>query len=420
MSGPARPSFKSALVALQYPDFKKFFYSALISSSGTWLQAVAGPYVVFLLTDSPAWVGFAAFVQTIPMALVGPFAGALADRYPRRRILVVTQIVMSLIAITVAVVWWSGVREVLVYIGFAFLSGTISGFNMPAWQAFVADLVPRDALMNAITLNSTQFNAARLFGPAMAGLILAFAGPGWCYFGNGISYAVIIGTLLSLPDKTPTEPDGGREPPLAAFRSALRYARARRHILGPYFTAGVLAVFGATLANVHLVVFAERVFNVSEAWFGVLVAALGTGSMIAAPWVASVGPRIPRSRLLVVGMITYGLGELILASTTFFPIGVIGVMVAGASHITVATTTNSTLQMLVDESMRGRVMAIYLMILTAGLPIGGLVEGFLLSRINPRFVMTGMGLSLIAGAVILRVSGLAKDADQATLPRSGI
>ena len=415
MSSAQRPSFRSALVALEYPAFKKFFYSALISSSGTWLQGVAGPYVIFLLTDSPAWVGIATFLQTIPMALVGPFAGSLADRYPRRRILVVTQIVMSMIAMSVAIVWWSGVREVLVYIGFAFMSGTVAGFNMPAWQSFVADLVPREALMNAITLNSTQFNAARLFGPAMAGLILAFAGPGWCYFGNSISYAVIIGTLLSLPDRTPAEPEGGREPALMAFRSALRYARARRHILGPYFTAGVLAVFGATLASVHLVVFAERVFMVSEAWFGVLVAALGTGSMLAAPWVASVGPSIRRSRLLVGGMTTYGLGELILASTTWFPIGVLGVLVAGASHITVATTTNSTLQILVDESMRGRVMATYLMILTAGIPIGGLIQGFLLSQINPRFVMTGMGLALISGALILRFSGLARDADQAQL-----
>jgi len=394
-------------------DFRRFFLAAIVSNSGTWLQTLALPYVIFEMTDSASWLGFAAFAQMIPMALMGPFAGSLADRMPRRRILLFSQSGVGLIAIIYMVLWSSGVRVPAIYVAVSVVGGLIGGFGMPAWQAFVSDLVPRELLMNAITLNSTQFNAARLFGPAIGGVVLARLGPSWSFGLNAASYLVVIGTLLTLPDAeiaAKASADDGSA--LTRFRQAATYVRSRPGLQTPLFVAFSLAIFAGSLTTVHALLFAEQVFNVDGTLFGLMVACFGVGAVLASPFVAAIGPTLRRSTLLLVGLGSYGLAELLLTATTIYVVGAMAFFLAGMAHLTTATASNSTLQLLVEEEYRGRVMAIYLMTLTMGIPVGALVQGTLADVFGPRPVVAGMAIGMLGSVAWLALSGRVFHADR--------
>lgn len=399
-------------MALRVPAFRRFFFAALVSNSGAWLQGVAIPYVMFEITGSGAWVGASVFAQMLPMALMGPVAGPLADRIPRRRILIVTQFLLAVAAAGHAVMWWADVRSPGAYLAASVLYGTVNGFNMPAWQAYVSDLVPRELLMNAITLNSTQFNAARAVGPSVGGVVLATGGPGWAFAGNALSFVAVLITLVSLPPGQ-AHPGGDTEPALRQFAQGMAYAWSQPGIITGYIAGGTVAFLGGTLAQVHMVLFAEEVFEVSEFRYGLLVSGFGIGALLVAPWLAAVGPRFPKSTMLVAGLTLYGVAELVLVSTTIYVIGVIGVVLAGAAHLTMATTTNTTIQLLVIEAMRGRVMAMYLMVFTLGMPVGAVIQGPAADAFGPRTVVLMMGLGMLAVTAWLVVSGRARTFDAA-------
>lgn len=409
MTTGTTPRVRDSFDALQNRDFRKFFFAALASNSGSWLQGLASPWVMFEITESGSWVGVSVFSLLLPMALMGPIAGPLADRISRRTILLRAQPLLALVAMGFAVLWWSGVTEPLAYVALSLVYGVINGFAMPAWQAYVSDLVPRELLPNAITLNSAQFNAARAIGPSIGGVVLATLGPGWCFAFNAFSFLFVVVALLQLP---PTKPSGNSaEPPLTQFRLGYAYARTQPGIMTSYFAAALVALCGGTLVQVHLVLFAEQVFSVSERWFGVMVSAFGLGAIVMTPWLTTFAPKYRRSQVVVGGLIAYGLGELVLTSTKVLAVGLIGVFIAGGSHITMATTTNSTLQLQTAEAMRGRVMSMYLIVLTLGMPIGAIIEGPLAERFGPRPVVTGMGSLMIAGALWMWFSGRAASFD---------
>lgn len=406
----ARPGLGDALAALRIPSFRRFFFAALISSSGAWLQALATPFVMFDITGSGAWVGASVFAMMLPMALVGPVAGPLADAIPRRTILLTTQTLLALAAAGFAVAWALDVREPWFYVLGSIVYGTLNGFNMPAWQAYVADLVPREALMNAITLNSTQFNAARALGPSVGGVVLATLGPTWSFGGNAVSFVAVVAALVSLPKGDARAP-GPRENPLRLFAKAIAYARGVPAITTGFAAGGIVAFLGGTIAQVHLVLFAEKVFDVGELAFGFLVSAFGLGAICAAPWLASRGPRFSKSGMLLGSLVAYGAGELLLTSTTAYIVGLVGVFICGAAHLTMATTTNTTIQLRVDEAMRGRVMAMYLMIFTLGMPLGAIIQGPLADTMGPRVVVTAMGCAMWLCALWMWASGRAATFD---------
>ena len=189
------------------------------------------------------------------MAIVGPFAGPMADRLSRRKILLICEVILASIAISNAILWWLGIREPLVYIGVNIIYGVANGYALPAWQSYVADLVPRDFLMNAITLNSTQFNAARAIGPSLGGVVLATTGPGWAFLGNGLSFLVVFGTLLTLPRTLPSPLAGRKDSQLSQFVKGWAYAKTQPTIMTGYFAAACVAVLGGPLVQVHLILF---------------------------------------------------------------------------------------------------------------------------------------------------------------------
>ena len=274
-------------MAFRYRNFRLFWIGALLSSTGTWVQGVTVPFVILQLTDSAAWVGFAGFAQFLPAVLVGPLAGSLADRFHRRSVLLVTQTLMAADALLLWVMWVAGVRNPWALVGAVALGGVTAGLNIPSWQSFISELVPREVLLNAVTLNSTQFNAARAFGPAVGGLVLGLLGPGPAFLINAISFLAVIVALLMIhvPRLERARADRGV---LRQFAQALRYARHMPGILACFLFVLALGALGSPVFQL-LAVFADQVFHVGDLAYGFLGAALGIGALLAAPLIAGPG-----------------------------------------------------------------------------------------------------------------------------------
>jgi MFS family permease len=392
---------REALTAFRYPNFARFWLGALLSNSGSWIQNVTVPYVVFRLTGSAFWVGLVGFLQFLPVVLMGPLGGVLADRFHRRTVLLVTQSAQAAVAAVLAGLWAAGVRSVGPVVGLVAVSGLIGGVNIPSWQAFVSELVPREVLLNAVTLNSTQFNAARAFGPALGGLLLGTVGPGWAFLVNAVSYVAVIAALLAIRVPRLARPPGGRGV-LGELAGTVRYVRRYPGILACLVIVTGLGALGSPVFQM-LVVFAEEVFGVGGVAYGLLGAALGVGSVLAAPLVAGPGSAVSRSTLVTVAVLTYGSGITAFALAPVYSLGLVALLVAGGAYLAIASTLNTTIQIQVDEAMRGKVLALYIMFLTAAMPVGALVQGGLVQMVGPRVTVAAAGVSFLALCSWLRV-----------------
>lgn len=397
-STPVAGGMSTSFRALRHRDFRFFWTGALVSNIGSWMQNAAVPYVVFELTDSTTLVGLTAFLQMIPVVFVGPWSGPLADRVDRRRLLLLTQALMALLAFGLWGVWASGWESVPALMALIALSGVVAGVNTPAWQAFVPSLVPRDDLLNAVALNSAQFNAGRAIGPAMAGAVLVTLGPSWAFFLNALSFAGVIFTLWVIrrppPERRPVS--GGS---LRQFAEGVRYVRASPEILACMLL--VLAVAGLGQPIVQLLpVYAERVFDVGGGAYGVLAGAIGAGATVAVPllgWLEG----LRRSRLLAGSIIGYGALLVGFAQAPGFLLAVALITMAGMAFLAVVSTLQTTVQLLVDEALRGRVMAVYVMAFTAAYPVGSLLQGWVADHLGAPTTTTVAGLALVALAGVL-------------------
>ena len=400
-----RPS--RARRALSYRNYRLFISGALVSNSGVWVQMIALAFVIEDLTDSGTWVGLAAMMQTLPAVFLGMVGGALADRFPRRIMLTFTNVAQALIAMGFAAMWASGVDRPLAYIALGVVNGCVNGIQLPAWQAFVSELVPRGALLNAVTLNSAQFNASRAVGPMIGGIVLAIGGPGWCFFTNSLTYvpAILALVLIQVPRLAPADSD--RPNVFRDAAAAVRYAADNPGIRLSILIAGVIAFFGQPV--IHLVViFANDVFKVGETHYGILAAATGVGAMLNTPFVAGRGSRVPRSRLVGFGWPIYGIALLGFALSPYYWLAVVALAVLGASHIATAATLNTVIQLQVKEAFRAKVLALYLITLLAGLPLGAQLQGALADLIGPRIAVGGAGVLLAATALWWVITGRTK------------
>lgn len=391
---PERPGLREAVVAFRYRNFRLFWVGALVSSTGTWVQGVTVPFVVLELTDSAAWVGFAGFLQFFPVVLVGPFAGAMADRFHRRSVLIVTQALMAIDALVLWIMWAAGVRSPWAIVAVVAVGGFMGGLNIPSWQAFITELVPREVLLNAVTLNSTQFNAARAFGPAVGGLVLGLFGPGAAFLINALSFFAVIVALLLIRVPRLERVNDGRGA-LRQFGEAVRYARGVPGILGCFLVVLALGALGSPVFQL-LAVFADRVFHVGDLAYGFLGASLGIGALIAAPVIAGPGTGMRRSRLVTVATTVYGGALVLFAVSPWYGVGVVALMVCGGGYLAIASTLNTTIQLQVDENMRGKVIAAYLMCLTLAMPLGALAQGAIADVIGAPATVAGAGVLFLA------------------------
>lgn len=402
-TGPATAipgGFRHGMRAFRHRDFRVFFFGAMVSNTGSWLQNLAVPFALFELTGQALWVGLAGFAQFIPSFLLGPLGGSLADRLDRRKVLMATQAAQAVAALVLWAVWAAGWREPALILVITAFTGVFSGLMIPSWQAFVPALVPREDLASAITLNSTQFNAARAIGPATAGLVLAVSGPGLAFLLNGVSYlAVIVAISLIRP--------GFAEPTKAVtasvkegFMDAVGYI-ARRSGIGVGVLCAILVAFFGNPVTQFTVVFARDVYNAGPRVLGALAAGVGLGAILAAPALSTWSDRIPRSQLVRWSLPIYAGAVIAFGFAPNWPLGLVALLVLGGAFLVVISTTNTAVQMIVADHMRGRVMSVRVMGFTLAFPLGSLIQGALADVWGPQVTVAIFGSVLFAIAIVL-------------------
>lgn len=403
-------------------NYRLFWFGGLTSNIGRWFQTLAIPLVVFDLTGSAGWVGLAGFAQIMPMAVMGPYGGAIADRYPRRSVLLVTQTLQAFVALGLMAMWFGGVREPGAYVAMSVLVGVTAGLNLPAWQAIVSELVPRDQLLAGITLNSAQFNTSRMIGPALGGAAIAWFGPGWAFFVNAISYSAVLTGLALMRLETVHERPEGRMRPLHEFAGAARYAFRVPGIRTAILSVSMIGFFGLSLQTLSVTI-AEDVFEQGEQGFGLLLSAVGLGAVLTSPIIAGAAQRYRRSQIQQFALMLYAAGALVMAFAPVFLVALAGGFMMGAAHLTSASTLNTAIQLQVDEAVRAKVLAVYLSTLTAANPLGQLLLGQLIDRTDARFAYAAAGGAFLVIAAYLAIGGrlhaLDSDEGEVTEPYGG-
>jgi MFS family permease len=395
---PAR-GLRHAFRAMRHRDFALFFAGALISNTGMWMQNVTVPFVLYQATEQAAWIGLGAFLQFAPALVVGGIGGVYADRFPRRRILLLSQSVNMVVALALWAVAAGGEISPGLVVGLVALGGLASGFGIPAWQSLVPDLVPREHLLNAVALNSAQFNATRAIGFMVGGLTLARYGPEVAFAANGLSYLAVLGALL-LVRAGRTAADGPAERVRSSFRLGLSYTRRHTGLLVAVATVGVVAFLGSPVVQLAPV-FARDEFHVGEGAYGLLAGALGTGATLGSVLLGAYGDGLRRSRLVVVALAGYGLAVAGMGATPSYAGGLVAMFLIGLGYLVVVSALQTSLQIGVDDRYRGRVVALYGMAFVGAYPLGSLVQGALADVFGVRPVVSAAGLLLIGYAAWL-------------------
>jgi MFS family permease len=382
--------------ALRHRNFRLFWYGQLISLVGTWMQSAAQWWLVHRLTHEPIWLGIVGTATFLPVFLFTFLGGVVADRAPKRTMLVVTQACSLVLALVLSILTFTHVVTVTHIVVLAFLLGTVNAFDIPVRQAFVIDLVGGEDLMNAIALNSSIFNAARVIGPAVAGLLIASTGEAVCFLLNGISFLPVIGGFL-LMRLAPTPPRPPR--PIAqelaeGFRFVARTPRIRVILQA----VAISSIFGMSF-TILLPVFADKILNQGARGYGLLMGAVGLGAVTGALRLAGRTSTHGTARLITAGMGLFGISLIAMALSRQFYLSLGILMVVGAAMITQLATTNTYLQRTTPNELRGRVLSIYSWVLVGLAPAGSFLAGALAQRFGgPWAVGIGGSLCLI-GAV---------------------
>jgi MFS family permease len=385
--------------ALRHRNFAIFWTGALASNTGTWLQNLVIPYVLYEQTHSALLLGLATFGQFVPTMVFGPLGGTIADRFDRRRVLLVTQSLLALAAAALWLAWIIGFRASGAILGLVALCGVFTGLSMPSWQAFVNDLVPPEDLLSAVTLNSLQFNAARAVGPAMAGVLLATIGPGWAFFLNAVSFGcVLLGLWLVRLEPVARHPlaSGGF---IRQFRRALTYAASQPGIILSILVVMLVGALGNPVFQ-FTVIYARDVFSTGPLGLGLMNLALGVGAVAAAP-VASGWDSLSRSGLVRWSLLIYGAAIIAFASSRSYAMALVALVVVGGSFLVVVSVTNTATQVMVADHMRGRVIALRIMAFTGAYPLGALAQAAIADVIGPRWTVRGAGGLLFLVALAL-------------------
>lgn len=361
------PAFKSR-------NYQLYFAGQIISLVGTWLQIVAEGWLVFQLTGSAFFVGVDAAAATIPSLFLSLFGGVLVDRYPKKIILICTQSASMLLAFTLGVLAVTHVVTVWEIITLAFCLGIVNAIDSPARQAYVTELIDsKDSLASAIALNSGMFNAARVIGPSIAGLLIAAVGVGMAFILNGVSYiAVIIALYFITTPLTATHVHGN---PIAAIKEGLQYAYNHTIIRTLIILAGVVSIFGWSYSTLMPVI-ATRVFHLNAAGLGYLYAAVGLGALSSTFFISAYSHKIKPIRFILSGTIFSGAVLILFTFVSTLPIAYILLFAIGAGLVSQFAMINTVIQHEVEDRMRGRVLSLYTLVFLGLSPLGSLEIGF--------------------------------------------
>jgi MFS family permease len=395
----ARWSPGQTFAALRHRNYRLWFCGQLVSLFGTWMQTTAQGFLVFQLTSSPVYLGYVGFAAGIPAWLFTLYGGVVADRVPRRTMLLVTQTAMMLLAFILAGLVFTDLVRPWHIIALAFGLGVANAFDAPSRLAFVRELVDRDDMMNAIALNSTMFNLATATGPAVAGLTYALIGPAWCFMLNGLSFLAVIGALL-LMRIAPLVRQARQSSVWAELSEGLRYIIAERRIRSLIVLVAATSCFGISVATLFPA-WAVQILGGDATTNGLLLSARGIGSLLSALLIASLGRFNYKGKLLTVGTFAFPALLLAFAFVRSLPLALVVLLGAGIAAILIMNIANALVQALVPDALRGRVMSVYSMTFFGFMPLGALWMGTVAEYADePTAVISGALIGLAVAVLI--------------------
>ena len=383
------------LRAFSYPNYRLFFGGQIVSVIGSWISMTATSWLVYRLTGSAMALGIVGFAGQIPGFVMGPFAGAFLDRWDRHRVLVVTQSMSMLQSFTLALLTFTGHIDVPSIVVLNAIQGIVNAFDMPARQAFVPTMITdREDLANAIAMNSSMFNAARLIGPSIAGFVIATAGEAWCFLADGFSYFAVILALLSMKDVRKPNHPASHVGIIEHLLEGWRYVAGFRPIRSLMLQLAWLCLVAMPF-SVLMPVFADRILGGGPHTLGFLMAASGLGAMSGALWLSSRRSVAGLGRVIMVNTIVFGTGLVGFALSRWLWLSLIFMIITGFGMMVQMASTNTVIQTIVDDEKRGRVMSFYTMSFLGTAPFGSLLAGWLSTRIGaPQTVLLSGGLCI--------------------------
>jgi len=393
-SGPA-----FMLRALSHKNYRLFFSGQSISLIGTWMTRIATSWLVYRLTGSALLLGLVGFAGQIPSFLLAPFAGVLVDRWNRHHLLVITQVCALLQSLAMALLTMLGLIKMWHVIVLSIVQGVINAFDMPARQAFVVELVEkRDDLANAIALNSSMVNAARLLGPSIGGVVIAAVGEGWCFMIDAISYLAVIASLLAMKITARMWQPTNDANILQQIREGWNYAARFAPIRNILILLALVSLVGMPY-TVLMPIFANEVLRGGPNTLGLLMAASGVGALIGAMFLAARKSVLGLGKFIPLMAAVFGAGLIAFSFTRVLWLSLILMIVTGLGFMVQMAVSNTVLQTIVDEDKRGRVMSFYTMAFMGTAPFGSLLAGSVADHIGaPHTLMFG-GLGCIVGAI---------------------
>ena len=391
------------LRAFSYRNYRLFFGGQIVSLVGSWISLTATSWLVYRLTGSAMALGVVGFAGQIPGFILGPFAGALLDRWDRHRVLVVTQTISMFQSFALAYLTFTGQITVPAIVALNAVQGLVNAFDMPARQAFLTTMIPdREDLANAIALNSSMFNAARLMGPSIAGVVIATLGEAWCFLIDAISYMAVILALAAMKDvrrrvRPATQP-GVVEHLLEGWRYVFGFRPIRSLMLQLAWLCLVAMPF-----SVLMPVFADDVLGGGAYTLGFLMTASGVGALTGALWLAARRSVVGLGRVILVNTLVFGVGLIGFAASRWLPLSLVFMTVVGFGMMVQMASTNTVIQTIVDDEKRGRVMSFYTMAFLGTAPFGSLLAGWLSTRIGaPQTVLVSGVLCMATAAWFAR------------------
>jgi MFS family permease len=391
-----RSRIPGMLRALQHRNFQLFFGGQLISLVGTWMDNVAEAWLVYRLTGSSLLLGTVAFAGQIPVFLLAPIGGMAADRWNRRHIVIVTQAVSMIQAGILAALTLSHRVTVWEVIVLAASMGAVNAFDIPARQAFLVEMVGREDLMNAIALNSSMFNGARVIGPAIAGILVASIGEGWCFFANSVSYIAVITGLL-LMHVEPLRRVISKETPLENIVEGFRFVRRTGPIWALMLLIGLVS-FVAVPYSVLMPIFADRILHGGARGLGILMGAAGLGALLGALTLAARRGVQGLGRVVAYAAAGFGFSLILFSFSRWFWLSVVFLIPVGYGVMLQMSSSNTLIQAMVPDHLRGRAMAVYTMMFMGMAPMGALFAGAMADRIGAPLTVTVGGLAATIGA----------------------
>jgi MFS family permease len=396
-----RSRFKIALRALQYRNYRLFFAGQMVSLVGTWMQMIAQSWLVYRLTGSSLLLGAVGFASQIPVFLLAFIGGIVADRYNRHRVVIGTQAAAMALAFILSFLTLTDTVKVWHIFVLSALLGVVNAFDMPARQAFIVELVGKEDLMNAIALNSSLFNGARVLGPAVAGVLIYGIGDGWCFFANGVSYIAVIVGLLLMKMKPHAEP-AQTHSPISNVLEGFQYVRRVRPIRALLFLLTIVSVAGMPY-SVLMPIFADKILHGGARGLGVLMGATGAGALVGSLTLAAKSGMRGLGKIAAYAGMGFAISLIFFSISRSFWISALFLVPVGFFLLVQLTSTNTLMQTMAPDHLRGRIMSLHVMMFMGTMPFGSLLAGVIAENLGAPTTIAMGAVCCLGGALLFRL-----------------